>query len=51
MLPVRAVVTVGDSIDAGALRPTANVAVFATADQDALMQRADLVVTHGGHGT
>jgi UDP:flavonoid glycosyltransferase YjiC (YdhE family) len=50
-LPVRAVVTVGDSIDAGALEPASNVAVFATADHDDLMQQADLVVTHGGHGT
>lgn len=50
-LPVRAVVTVGDSIDPRALRPAANVAVFATADHDDLMARAALVVTHGGHGT
>jgi UDP:flavonoid glycosyltransferase YjiC (YdhE family) len=50
-LPVRAVVTVGDSVDAGALEPASNVAVFATADHDDLMQQADLVVTHGGHGT
>jgi UDP:flavonoid glycosyltransferase YjiC (YdhE family) len=50
-LPVRGVVTVGDSVDPSALTPSANVAVFATADHDHLMQRADLVVTHGGHGT
>ncbi len=50
-LPVRGVVTVGDSIDARMLRPSLNVAVFATADHDDLMRRADLVVTHGGHGT
>ncbi len=50
-LPVRGVVTVGDSIDPAALQPSENVVVFATADHDDLMARADLVVTHGGHGT
>jgi MGT family glycosyltransferase len=50
-LPVRGVVTVGDSIDAAALQPSGNVTVFATADHDDLMRRASLVVTHGGHGT
>jgi UDP:flavonoid glycosyltransferase YjiC (YdhE family) len=50
-LPVRGVVTVGDSIDPGALKPSDNVVVFATADHDDLMRRANLVVTHGGHGT
>lgn len=50
-LPVRAVVTVGDSIDPAKLQPAGNVGVFATADHDDLMRRASLVVTHGGHGT
>jgi MGT family glycosyltransferase len=50
-LPVRAVVTVGDSVDPAALEPRDNVAVFATADHDDLMRQAALVVTHGGHGT
>jgi len=50
-LPVRAVVTVGDSVDPAALQPASNVAVFATADHDDLMSHASLVVTHGGHGT
>jgi UDP:flavonoid glycosyltransferase YjiC (YdhE family) len=50
-LPVRAVVTVGDSIDPAALQPPENVAVFATADHDQLMRIASLVLTHGGHGT
>jgi UDP:flavonoid glycosyltransferase YjiC (YdhE family) len=50
-LPVRGVVTVGDSIDPGALQRHSNVAIFATADHDDLMVLADLVVTHGGHGT
>lgn len=50
-LPVHGVVTVGDSIDPAALKRAPNVAVFATADHDDLMQRAALVMTHGGHGT
>lgn len=50
-LPVHGVVTVGDSIDAGTLKPAANVLVHATADHDQLMQVAALVLTHGGHGT
>jgi MGT family glycosyltransferase len=50
-LPVRGVVTVGDSVDPTALQPSKNVVVFATADHDDLMRRADLVMTHGGHGT
>jgi UDP:flavonoid glycosyltransferase YjiC (YdhE family) len=45
------VVTVGDSVDPALLRPAANSVVLATADHDDLMRRADLVVTHGGHGT
>lgn len=50
-LPVRGIVTAGDSIDPTALRGAENVVICATADHDDLMQRADLVVTHGGHGT
>jgi UDP:flavonoid glycosyltransferase YjiC (YdhE family) len=50
-LPVRGVVTVGDSVNPAELRPSHNVVVFATADHDDLMRRASLVLTHGGHGT
>jgi MGT family glycosyltransferase len=50
-LPVRAVVTTGDSLDPAVLESRPNVAVFANADHDALMRRASAVVTHGGHGT
>lgn len=50
-LPVRGVVSVGDSIDPTALRPAQNVAVVATVDHDDLMSRSSLVLTHGGHGT
>lgn len=50
-LPVRGVVTTGDSLDPAALKPADNVAIFATADHEDLMRRAAMVVTHGGHGT
>ena len=50
-LPLRAVVTVGDSVAVEALRPAPNVHVVATADHDDLMRRASMVLTHGGHGT
>lgn len=50
-LPVHGVVTVGESVDPKALKPSENVVIFATADHDALMRRAALVITHGGHGT
>jgi len=50
-LPVRGVVSVGDSVDSAALRATQNVAVFATVDHDDLMSQSSLVLTHGGHGT
>jgi UDP:flavonoid glycosyltransferase YjiC (YdhE family) len=50
-LPVRGVITVGDSIDPAALQPSRNVVVFATVDHDDLMPRSSLVLTHGGHGT
>ncbi len=50
-LPVRAVVTVGDSVAIETLRPAPNVHVVATADHDDLMRRASIVLTHGGHGT
>jgi UDP:flavonoid glycosyltransferase YjiC (YdhE family) len=50
-LPVRGVVSVGDSVDPTALRAAQNVAVFATVDHDGLMSRCNLVLTHGGDGT
>ncbi len=50
-LPVHGVVTVGDSLDPAKLRPADNVVVLGTADHDALMRRASVVLTHGGHGT
>jgi UDP:flavonoid glycosyltransferase YjiC (YdhE family) len=50
-LPVRAVVTVGQMLDARELTPAANVAVVAAASHAQIMAEADLVVTHCGHGT
>ena len=51
MQPVRAVVTLGDTISSGELHAAENVVLVHSAPHDALMQEADLVVTHGGHGT
>jgi UDP:flavonoid glycosyltransferase YjiC (YdhE family) len=50
-LPVRGVVTAGDSLDPTVLKAAANVLVFANADHNDLMRRVTLVVTNGGHGT
>jgi MGT family glycosyltransferase len=50
-LRVRAVVTVGDSVDPASVKAAASVLVVANADHDDLMRRATMVVTHGGHGT
>lgn len=50
-LPFRAVLTLGDTIGADELRAGENVALVHSAPHDALMAAADLVVTHGGHGT
>jgi MGT family glycosyltransferase len=50
-LPVRAVVTTGPAIDAGALTGADNVAVVAHAPHREVMRHAAVVVTHGGHGT
>ncbi len=50
-LDVRAVVTVGRSIDPASLEVSGNAAVFDAADHEALMGEASAVITHGGHGT
>ena len=50
-LHVRAIVTTGPSIDPSAIRAPQNVTVRASASHAALLPRASLVVTHGGHGT
>lgn len=50
-LPVRGLVTTGPAIGPDSLRPSANVAVEASAPHTEAMRAATLVVTHGGHGT
>lgn len=50
-LPVRGVVTLGDSVLPHELAPSANVELVHSAPHDALMRAAAVVVTHGGHGT
>jgi MGT family glycosyltransferase len=50
-LPVRAVVTVGQMLDAREVAATANVAVVAAASHTQILAEADVVVTHCGHGT
>ncbi len=50
-LPVRAVVTVGQMLDAREVTASANVTVVAAASHTQILAEADLVVTHCGHGT
>lgn len=50
-LPVRALVTLGDTIGTEQLSPAANVRLVHSAPHNAVMREAALVVTHGGHGT
>ncbi len=50
-LPVRAVITTGPAIDPEAIPAAPHVAVVRSASHTELMARADLVVTHAGHGT
>jgi MGT family glycosyltransferase len=50
-LPVRALVTTGPAIDPEQLHATPNVTVVRSAPHREVLARADVVVTHGGHGT
>lgn len=50
-LPVRALVTLGPTILPEELTAPANVELVASAPHNAVMREAELVVTHGGHGT
>ncbi|HEX8366062.1 MAG TPA: nucleotide disphospho-sugar-binding domain-containing protein [Allosphingosinicella sp.] len=50
-LPVRLLVTLGDAIAPGELRPAANSFLLRSAPHNAVMREAALAVTHGGHGT
>ena len=50
-LPVRGLVTLGDSILPEEVKAPSNVVLVHSAPHDALMRDAAVVVTHGGHGT
>lgn len=50
-LPVRLLVTLGDTIAPEELSPAANCRLIHSAPHNAVMAEATLVVTHGGHGT
>ena len=51
VLPVRGVITTGPAIDPSEVPGAPNVTVVRSAAHSELMPRADLVVTHAGHGT
>jgi MGT family glycosyltransferase len=50
-LPVRLLVTLGETISADELRPAANSHLVHSAPHNRVMAEAALVITHGGHGT
>lgn len=50
-LPVHVAATTGAIVDPAELTVPANAAIFRFASHEALMKRAALVLTHGGHGT
>ena len=50
-LPVEALVTTGAGVAAGALTVSENVELRAFAPHDQVLDHADLVITHAGHGT
>ncbi|MES2044585.1 MAG: nucleotide disphospho-sugar-binding domain-containing protein [Pseudomonadota bacterium] len=50
-LPVEAIVTTGHGIAPEVLSVRSNVCVKRFASHDALLPAADLLITHGGHGT
>jgi MGT family glycosyltransferase len=50
-LPVRLLVTLGDTIAPEELAPAANTALVHSAPHNAVMPETTLVITHGGHGT
>lgn len=50
-LPVRLLVTLGDTISPDELVPAANCALVHSAPHNDVMPETRLVITHGGHGT
>lgn len=51
MLPVRALVTVGLALDRATFRVPANTVIESYIPHQQVFPQADLVITHGGHGT
>ncbi|MGK5740293.1 glycosyltransferase [Micromonospora sp. URMC 103] len=51
LLPVRALVTLGNSVDADQLDPPANAVLERFVPHESVLPHASLVVTHAGHGT
>ena len=49
--PVRGLVTTGPGLDPRELRGSERIEVVRSASHREVMGRADLVITHGGHGT
>lgn len=50
-LPVRALVTLGNAVDADQLNPPANAVIERFVPHAAVLPHARLVITHAGHGT
>ena len=50
-LPVRALVTAGPALDTASLRASPDVSVQPYVPHRRVFPQADLVITHGGHGT
>lgn len=50
-LPVRSMVTTGPGLDPEQLRAGDGVRIVRSAPHHVVMENADLVITHGGHGT
>jgi MGT family glycosyltransferase len=50
-MPVRALVTVGPALDTDSLSQHANVVLRSYVPHQQVVPQADLVITHGGHGT
>lgn len=50
-LPIRAVVTLGPTLKDNSVASSSNVAVVRSAPHRLILEHADLVVTHCGHGT
>ena len=50
-LPVRGLITTGPAIDPASISAPANVKVVQSAPHSEVLRHADLMITHGGHGS